>query len=185
MCEGREQASIKLREAMQDAADAIVTTGGGKGLGVTIVGVGVEGMHPPVAEHVPNAFQEVVMALTQKETDVLAADANALSTVTAAKGAAQVENLKAQSYYASRVTVAEAEAARFNAQNKAYGHSPTVFKAREYLSALEKGFEDTRKYVIGVKGLDREMIRVNLEDPTSFDLGGIQFEKPVAAENKK
>ena len=65
------------------------------------------------------------------------------------------------------------------AQNDAYGAAPEVFKAREYFSALESGFQDARKYVIGVKGLTSEHIRLSLEDPTTLEMGTINFQKPL------
>ena len=51
---------------------------------------------------------------------------------------------------------------------------------REFLSALEEGFKDARKYVIGIEGLDREHVRLDLEDPSRLEITDIgEFKKPV------
>ena len=63
-------------------------------------------------------------------------------TLGSARSETAIVKLNAQSYYTTRVSVAEAEAKRFDAQNTAYGTSAQVFKARAYFSALEKGLQD-------------------------------------------
>jgi regulator of protease activity HflC (stomatin/prohibitin superfamily) len=184
----RAQAAKDLRDRMQQAADSVPTQHGA-GLGVEIVAVGVEGMHPPVEPGIPEAFHSVIDAQTEQETTRLRAEQAAVQTLSEAKSGAEVVRLNAQSYYGARVTVAEAEAKRFDVQNAAYGTSANVFKAREYFSALEKGLQDPtaltadekdevpRKIVIGVKGMDQH-IRLNLEDPVGSDIGQIEYNKP-------
>ena len=185
---GREAAANDLKKNMQQAADQVLTQQGA-GLGVEIVGVGVEGLHPPVASGVPQAFHSVIDAQTEQETTLLQAEQTRAITENSGRSEAAIVKLNAQSYYTTRVAVAEAEANRFDAQNTAYGTSATVFKAREYFSALEKGLQDPtaatpdqkdaipRKIVIGVKDMDQR-IRLNLEDPVSTDIQTIEFNKP-------
>jgi modulator of FtsH protease HflK len=185
----REQAAKDLQARMQQAADNVPTNQKDVGLGAQIIAVGVEGMHPPVEPGVPEAFHGVIDAMTEVETTRLQAEQTAVKTLSEAKSGADVVKLNAQSYYATRVAVAEAEAKRFDAQNTAYGTAAGVFKAREYFSALEKGLQDPaastadqkeevpRKIVVGVKGMDQR-IRVNLEDPVGTDIGQIEFNKP-------
>jgi regulator of protease activity HflC (stomatin/prohibitin superfamily) len=187
MSKGREEAAKTLRENMQQAADAVETQLGA-GLGVEIIAVGVEGMHPPVEPGVPEAFHAVIDAETELETTRLQAEQFKEMSSAAAKGESATVKLNAQSYYTNRVSVAEAEAKRFDAQNTAYGTSAEVFKAREYFSALEKGLQDPtamtpdqkdavpRKIVIGVKDMDQR-IRLNLEDPVASDIEQIEFNK--------
>jgi regulator of protease activity HflC (stomatin/prohibitin superfamily) len=185
MSVGREQAAKDLRANMQQAADKVVTQQGA-GLGVEIVAVGVEGMHPPVVPSLPEAFHAVIDAQTQVETTLLQAEQTREVTLASAKSETATVKLKAQSYYTTRVTVAEAEAERFAAQNAAYGASSEVFEAREYFSALEKGLQDPtaltadqkdqvpRKIVVGVKDMEQH-VRLNLEDPVTSDIEQIQF----------
>ncbi len=170
---------------MQQAADEVETRQG-NGLGVEILAVGVEGMHPPVEPGVPEAFHAVIDAQTELETTRLQAEQVKEQTLASARSETAIVKLNAQSYYTTRVAVAEAEAKRFDAQNTAYGTSAEVFKAREYFSALEKGLQDPsavtadqkdaipRKFVIGVKDMDQR-VRLNMEDPVGSDIEQIQF----------
>jgi len=189
MSTGRRKAAEKLQEKMQEAADTVATRQEGLGLGVKIVAVAVEGMHPPVVKDVPEAFHDVIDALTEVETTRLQAEQVHEQALGSTRSESATIKLNAQSYYTVRVAVAEAEAKRFDAQNTAYGTSAQVFKAREYFSALEKGLQDPtavtadekdavpRKIVIGVKDMDQR-IRINLEDPISSDISQIEFNKP-------
>jgi regulator of protease activity HflC (stomatin/prohibitin superfamily) len=182
---GREQAAKDLRTNMQQAADQVATRQGA-GLGVEIIAVGVEGMHPPVVPSLPEAFHAVIDAQTQVETTRLQAEQVKESTLASARSETAIVKLNAQSYYTTRVAVAEAEAERFGAQNTAYGASAEVFKAREYFSAIEKGLQDPtastadqkeqipRKIVVGVKDMEQR-VRLNLEDPVASDIEQIQF----------
>jgi regulator of protease activity HflC (stomatin/prohibitin superfamily) len=162
----RSQAATDLQELMQAAADQ-------SDIGVEIVGVGVEGMHPPVEEEVPQAFHELVEAITQKEVDILNAETLAIQVESEARAQAERAILRARGYYASRVKITEAEAQRFLVQNEAYTVGEEVFRMREYLGALEDALRGARKYVIGVNSLDREIIRLNLEDKATMDISNI------------
>ena len=179
---GREKAGEDLRLAMNEAAkDA--------GLGVTILGVGMEEAHPPVAEGVPQAFHQLVTAVTQKEVDVLQAQTEAISTVSDAERNANSRKLAARGAYADRVELAAAEAKRFEVQSEAFKDSAEVFKAREFMSALEESLQShgengVRKLVLGVRRLDREHIRVDLQDPSEVGIGSIgDFAKPIIPED--
>ena len=198
---GRARVAEDLRRAIQQAVDD-VEGAGYKGLGVTILGVGLEGIHPPIEEGLPEAFHGLVKAIEQRETDMLDAQRTVIGIEAQTKADAEADKLEAESYYAERVALEEAEAQRFEMQNKAYRNAEGVFKAREFLSALEvaltapeKGKADPRrpgqkepqtgprKYVIGVSGLRREHIRLNLEDPFGPDIGDIgAFDEPVMPE---
>jgi len=176
----RAQAADDLKRAMQRAADEA-------GLGVEIVGVGLEGIHPPVVRGGPmmlvEAFHELVNALEQKEVDILKAEAEAIRIEKKAETDAKVELLNARSDYIKRVEVAKAEAERFQIQNRAYRDATEIFKAREFLSAMEDGLKDARKYIINISGLDREHVRLNLEDPSRLEITDIgEFEKPIMPE---
>ena len=132
------------------------------------------------------AFHQLVNAVQQKEVDLLEARTKEITTVKKAEADGQAEILKARSEYASRANLAKAEAERFQIQNKAYRDSAEVFKVREFLSALEESIRDARKYVIGMKGLKREHVRLNLEDPSRLEITDIgEFEKPIMPEEKK
>jgi regulator of protease activity HflC (stomatin/prohibitin superfamily) len=185
---GRVQAARDLKDCMQRAADEVPTEKG-MGLGVEIVAVGVEGMHPPVVPGVPESFHAVIDAQTEQETNRLKAEQEKERTLGSARSETATVKLNAHSYYTNRVAMAQAEANRFDAQNTAYGTSAEVFKAREYFGALEKGLQDPtattadqkdaipRKIVIGVKNTP-EHLRIDLQDPVNVDIEQIEFNKP-------
>lgn len=180
---GREGAKEGLRRAMQTALDN-VEGAVGKGIGVEIVSVGLEGIHPPVAdaEGLAAAFQDKVVQQVQQEVEKLTAEKDAIKTVIEANADASVALIEARSDYSDAVFEAQAGADRFLVQNEAYASAERVFRVREYLSALEDALTDTRLYVLGIKGLDREHIRLNLEDPTSLDLSDIGEFRDVSKE---
>ena len=181
---GRQTAKEELKRAMQAALDDVDSTVG-KGIGVEIVSVGLEGIHPPVmeAEDLAQKFQDKVVQEIQQNVAKLRAESGAIRTLIEANGKADTALIKAQSYYSDAVFDAKASADRFLVQNEAYASAERVFRMREYLSALEDALTDTRLYVFGVKGLDREHIRLSLEDPTSLDITEIGKFRDVTEEN--
>jgi len=182
MGSGRAKASQDLQRLMQNAADTILPGG----LGITLLGVGLEEMHPPVEENLPQSFHEIIENVTQKDVDILNAEIEAASTIQSAKAEAESVRQAARGYFASKKSVAEGEAKRFEMQCKSYAGSAEVFKIRELMSAVEKSLEDTRKIIIAVRDIGGENIRLNLEDPARPDILGVgSFEKPIMPENEK
>lgn len=182
MSKGRAQGSIALRDNMQKAADEIIPGG----LGVAILSVGLEEMHPPVDENVPQSFHEIIQNVTQKDVDVLNAQTEAASIIQKAKADAEAIRQAARGYYASKKAVAEGEAKRFEMQCKSYAKCADVYKARELMSAVESSLDDTRKIVIAVRNINSENLRLNLEDPARPDILGVgQFDKPIMPESDK
>ncbi len=164
----RARASRDLKLAMQKAVNEA-------NLGAEIVGVGMEGIHPPTDPEVkvPEAFHGLVKALTQKEVNILRAQKDEIIIKTRAETSAKVEILLARRDYSSRVTLAKAQADRFQIQNEAYRDSAEIFMVRKFLSAMEEGLRDARKYIVNIKGLDRQHVRLNLEDATRLDITDI------------
>ena len=158
-------------QAALDDVDSVV----GKGIGVKIEGVGLEGIHPPImeAEDLAQKFQDKVVQEIQQNVAKLRAESGAIRALIQANGKADMAMIKAQSDYSDAVFDAKASAERFLVQNEAYASAERVFRMRAYLSALEDALADTRLYVFGVEGLDREHIRLSLEDPTSLDISEI------------
>ena len=182
---GRARASAYLRRSMQQAADEL-DGAIGKGLGVEILGVGLEGIHPPIAEQIPQAFHERVIAKIQKEVDQLESERSEIEVMYKAESDAQGIRYQAQADYAESVFEAKASAERFQVLNMHYRDAEEVFRAREYLSVLEDAMKNVRLYVLSVAGLDREHIRLNLEDPVRLDVGDIApFEEVHMPESKK
>ena len=178
------KAAQDMRALMQDAADSVRgkdTTG----MGVEILTVGLEGIHPPVEAGLPDAFHKLVQAVEEKEVELLKARADATTTGTQAQSLGESGKLIAEAYYAGRVALEKAKAWRFGEQSKAYRNAEEVFKLRSYMTALEEALTGTRNYVVGIAGLDRHHIRLNLEDPSDLDITDIgEFEKPNVPESE-
>ena len=178
--------SETLRELMQAAADAVPGRKGiGSGLGMRIVAVGLEQIHPPVERDLPRAFHEVVSAGQEKETTILKAEVEAIGTRIKAVGTAERTVLTARAKSAKGVADAEAEALRFRARREEYrtASARTVLKAMEYFDALVESMTDARKFIIGVQGLSSEHIRLNLEDIFQPDISGLgEFESDQTEE---
>jgi len=157
---GRAEGAKELQRRIQLAAD-------GLNLGVDIVFVGLQGLHPPVT--VGSAFDEVVAAMEEKHEEALKAERYAIKTQPAAEGQAVTLTAQAEAYRQNRVRVAEAEAERFTKQLLAYDASPKLFVLRSFLDVLENEGAPARKYVVAAEG-GAEVFIINLEEKQRVDL---------------
>ena len=80
---GRKEASKALEESIQKAADE-------NGLGVEIVFLGLQGIHPPV--EVADAYQEVTGKIQEKQKLILDAQARSIETLSACAGSVDKAN---------------------------------------------------------------------------------------------
>ena len=138
LAEQRGAAAAELAKNIQDRADDLT-------LGIDIVAVSLQGVHPPV--EVGQAFEDVVGAIEEKHASVLEADAYRYKEVPAAEAEAKSIVLKASAYKTRRELVSKETARRFELRLGVYGLSPEVFVHRELLDALEEGLEGRRKIV--------------------------------------
>lgn len=160
LTEGRREGVDVLSRRIQEAADRV-------DLGVNIVFVGLQGMHPPV--EVGAAFNEVVAAMEEEHELVLEAERYAVQKAPAARADAVSIVKEAQGYKFDRIQVARAESNRFEKQLMAYDASPDVFLLRSFLDVLENEGAATRKYVVATsKG--SEVIVVDLQKKLRPDL---------------
>lgn len=160
LAEGRKPGGEELRARIQRAADAL-------GLGVEVVFVGLQGLHPPVK--VGKAFDDVVAAMEKQHEEVLRAEKEAITTLAGAETQAIARGSEARSYRDSRVQVSAAEAARFEKQLVAYAAAPQLYTLYTFLDMLESEGQGARKYVVA---LDRsqEVFVINLEKKLRQDL---------------
>jgi HflK protein len=168
MSSGREKASQDLQKLIQDGADA-------QQLGVKIVFVGLQDIHPPVK--VASAFEHVIGARQEMESEKRKAEGYAARTVALADAEGQKKIFEAEAYKAKKVESAQAESLRYKNQLAAYLASPTVFTNRAYLQALERGATNARKYVLAATNTT-DVIQMNLEDRMREDLTEIAVPKP-------
>jgi modulator of FtsH protease HflK len=158
MTAGRLQAADELRRRIQEKAQT---------LGAEILFVGLQGIHPPVA--IAAAYEEVIGALQEKQTNILSAQAYWVERIPMAGAEATNILTSAAGRRVTKEIIAEAESARFANQLLAYQASPSVFWQRSYLETLARAIAPTRKYVLAASNT-QEIIWLNLEDKLRPDL---------------
>lgn len=136
-------------------------------LGIEVVFVGLQGIHPPVK--VGKEFDAVVGAMEQKHEQVLKAESASQTVVARAEGLVAEKNAVAAGYRNQRVQVARAEAARFEKQFLAYQASPELYVLYSYLDVMENEGRGVRKYVVGGDAA-RQVMVLNLEKKMRPDL---------------
>ncbi|MBN1675542.1 MAG: protease modulator HflK [Kiritimatiellae bacterium] len=157
---GQMETSHALQAAIQAEADRLK-------LGIRVLFVGMQGVHPPV--QVADAFESVVGALEEKEALVLEAHTYARRTLPAAEAASKATVAAAEGYRKERVTVSAAEADRFLKQLESFARSPTVFRMRTYLQALQETLTGVRKFIMTVKPTS-EVIQLRFDETETLDL---------------
>ena len=176
---GRLKASETLRARMQAAVDE-------QNLGIEIVGVGLEEIHPPIEEDLPAAFHQVVEAIEKKEVTILEAATKAIKKMSDARAEADEKQKDAHQYYADKAHVEKAKAEQFKVQCEIYKDILDVFRARKFLSAVEEKLGGARKLIVGAKGFNLQHLRLNLQDPAGAGLGDIEFDEvKVSGEESK
>lgn len=160
MTEGRVEGSENLREAIQAAVDDLH-------LGVEIVFVGLQGLHPPVK--VGKSFNEVVASIQEKQQSILEAEKYAVEKKPGAKAEYIKTVSKARQYSEQRTNVAKAQSKRYLSQLTAYRAAPQFFVLNNWLDFLETEASETRKYIVTADG-HSEVITLNLEEKIRPDL---------------
>ncbi|MFC1805715.1 protease modulator HflK [Planctomycetota bacterium] len=157
----RGDAGATLKGEIQDKADALK-------LGVEIVGVSLQGIHPPV--EVGKEFEDIAGA----RQDSLASEHEALAyrdtTVPAARAEANRITLEADAYKERREQVSTATAERFLMRLGIHKLSPRVFANRELLDAMIEGLEGRRK-IIKPEWADADETIIFTFDKSTFPTG--------------
>jgi modulator of FtsH protease HflK len=162
----RQVAATKIRANIEAEAKA-------QNLGVEILFVGLQGVHPPVK--VGKDFNAVVASMQEKEAIIEAARTYSLTNVILARAEATNRVRQAESYRARRISATLAQAARFTNQIRAYTESPTVYRERSYLAALARGAASARKVVVTSTNA-QGVVTLNLEDKLRPDLLDVSSE---------
>ncbi len=167
MGEGRAQAIAELRRRMQAVADSPEV-----GLGVNILFVGLQDIHPP--REVAPAFQEVVGAMQEKESKILTAEATRAFILPLASAHASNLVIDAHAYRIRTTNAAAGQADQFRQQAIAYRRSPSVYAERAYLEMFARAVTNSRIYLLGTTNTD-QILNFNLEDKTRPDLQDIMI----------
>jgi regulator of protease activity HflC (stomatin/prohibitin superfamily) len=168
MAAGRLRAASELRQRIQAQADR-------SQLGVEILFVGLQGIHPPV--EVAPAYEELNGAIQEKETTRLVAQAYATNKVPLAMADAQTLITQAESEGLTRTLTAAAAAGQFKNQLTAFQASPSVYMQRTYLETFVRAITPARKYIIATTNT-QESLWFNLEDKLNID--EMDIKRPVA-----
>lgn len=157
---GQTKVADSLRQRIQTETDRL-------GLGVRIVFVGLQNVHPPT--QVAEAFESVIGAIEQREAAILTARAAAGKTVTLAGADAAKATLEAEAYRAQRQEISVAEAKRFLIQLDTAVKSPRVFRSSLYLDTLAGALADARKFIVPASA-SNEVYQLNFEDRLRTEL---------------
>jgi membrane protease subunit HflK len=173
MSSGRLEAARDLEKAIQKKADDAK-------LGVQIVMVGLQDMHPPMGTKqisVAAAYEQVVGAIAEKETAILQAEAAKAETVPLAYAEATRLTNEAVAEAFWKREIASGTAARFTNQMAAYKISPKTYRQRAYLSTVAEALGPSRKLIVSATNT-HDVILLNLEEKIRPDLTDITLESP-------
>jgi regulator of protease activity HflC (stomatin/prohibitin superfamily) len=161
MSSARFNAAEDLRQRIQDEANR-------QNLGVKILFLGLQDIHPPV--QVAAAYESVAGALQTRQAKLLDAEAHKVQT-----------NALAISEAVRRKRVAEADRQRaeatakgrsaFTNQIMAYRAAPEVYTMRSYLGTLSRAGSGSRKIVLATTNAQDVMV-LNLEEKLNTGLLG-------------
>lgn len=156
----RASAAEALRTRIQEAAVR-------HELGVNIVFVGLQDIHPPTK--VAGDYEKVIGAKHQRQAKVLAARAGEIQTNALAR--AQATNLVdlALAQRVNNEIDAVSRAAQFTNQIPAFEASPTVFAQRAYLQAFARSTAQARKYILLTTNT-QDVFTIDLQDRIRQDL---------------
>lgn len=146
---GREAGAAYLKNRIQGKADEL-------GLGIEVVFVGLQGLHPPV--EVGGKFDEVAAASEEREEIILWAEADHIQSFMAARGDQFRIISDAEAYRAQQMSEPIAIANRFAKQLLGYENCPQVFILYNLLDVLETEGAKARKYIVAAEGAQQVYI---------------------------
>jgi modulator of FtsH protease HflK len=168
MSTARLQAAEELRERIQRRADDL-------NLGVNVVFVGLQDIHPPVA--VASAYEAVPSAQQEIEAQILKAEGYRARTIPEARAEAQRIVTDAQIYQINKLADAAAQAARFTNQVAAFAAAPRVYPERIRLETIARATQGLPKTVLGTTN-SHEVFQFNLEEVLIPSLLDIEMPPP-------
>jgi len=168
---GRASGGEELRERIQAAADR-------HELGIRIVFVGLQGLHPPV--EVGKYFDDVVGAMEERHSLALEAESYSIRKVRDAEASGLDKVSQAKAYRNDRISVPKAEAERFQEQLTAYRAAPNLYVLRTFLDMLESEAPQMRMYLLSDRSSQR-VIMFDLKQKLRPDLLDLNLEEESGA----
>lgn len=174
MASGRRRAAEELRERIQQRAIE-------DRLGVEILFVGLQDIHPPV--QVVDAYESVIGATQERETKIHEAHGYRAERVPLAHAESSRRVSEAGAARTAKMARSGGTAGMFTNQLAAHAASPGVYQRRAYLDAIVAATAGARKYVITTTNVQQDFW-LNLEDKLRPDLLDVPV-APVAPDSKK
>ena len=160
MAVGRGAATEALRERIQAAANRW-------GIGVRVLFVGLEGVHPPTK--VAGDFAKLIGERQRCESALINAQAAATRTNAGAEIRTSELLNQALADRARRESAALAVTCRFTNQIAAFRAAPSIYPQRLYLDTFVNATKGARKYLILATNTS-EIIQMDLQDRIRTDL---------------
>jgi len=196
---GRKLAAEELKAGIQKESDDF-------GLGVEIIFLGLQGVHPPV--EVAKEYQDVTGAVQEKQAIIMAAEAERNRILSTLAGSIEESNrfydmvagregevgdklneaLKGASgdiakllsdalgYAFEKAALAKAAGNRFQSQVKAFEASPNIYTQVLRLEMLEEALSDIRKYVVLTEADIAEVYIIDLQEKAAPSLYDLELE---------
>jgi len=160
LSESRVEAARQLHEKIQNDSNQ-------HQLGVKILFVGVQDLHPPVK--VAGDYEKVVAATQQRIALTNAAVAEAIQTNALAGAQAFTDVSQAEAQQQQTELAALARAGLFTNQMAAYAAAPSVYGQRAYFHMFPEATANARKYILLVTNT-YNVLQFDLEDKIREDL---------------
>jgi regulator of protease activity HflC (stomatin/prohibitin superfamily) len=154
-----ELMSVKRLESSQALAQRIQAAASNRNLGVKILHVGLQDVHPPVK--VAPEYQKVVAASQLKQAKIISAQGDAIVTNALASAQATVITNNAEAARLNLELVTTARAAAFTNQLPAFLAAPSVYRQRLYAQVFPRAVAGARKYIL---------VSTNTDHVITFDL---------------
>ena len=137
-----------------------------RGLGLAVVQVVVEGIHPPV--EIADVYQKVVTASVDKSTLIVNADSEAGRLLIEADQQSKEAIAEAQAAQHRRVSNAQEEIAVYYSAVEAYKLNPACFRLYKYIETYEKVIGGQKVYVFS-PGTEKDISRFYIgKNPVMF-----------------
>jgi membrane protease subunit HflK len=163
MSDEREKAISSIKKEIQQTADDME-------LGINIVAVTFLDAHPPIDEHkLPEAFQEVVAATEEKESEIHKAEAYKARVLPQAEADALRLKLEAEAYRDEKTKISKAEISRFKKRLPGYRAMPEMYLLNSMMDFLERDCSNVRKYIVP-DDTQHDVYIINLEEKQKLDL---------------
>ncbi len=145
------------RESFADgfADELSLRIGKDGGIGLSVVSVVLESIHPPVS--VASVYQELISANIKASKQLLDAEAYAKVRVTEAEQQSTAALLSAEADKTTNVADARAKVAEFLAGVEADAANPGTYIYEKYLSAIKTAYGNSKLVILG-EGVDRSDI---------------------------